>query len=91
MLNSVLFFISLCKLMLSFSIVSRQVEEESIYVSYLFSFRICKDALQYFVSLESSSHRDAWTSLLLLLLNRLLKLDDNRVRYSRTFLFIQNP
>lgn len=76
--------------MLSFSIVSRQVEEESIYVSYLFSFRICKDALQYFVSLESSSHRDAWTSLLLLLLNRLLKLDDNRVRYSRTFLFIQN-
>lgn len=44
------------------------------------SARICKDALQYFVSLESSSHRDAWTSLLLLLLNRLLKLDDNRFK-----------
>ena len=42
--------------------------------------RICTDALRYFLSLESSSHRDAWTSLLLLLLNRLLKLDSERVR-----------
>lgn len=47
---------------------------------FSFPFRICKDALHYFMSLESSSHRDAWTSLLLLLLNRLLKLDDERVR-----------
>ncbi|XP_020613851.1 brefeldin A-inhibited guanine nucleotide-exchange protein 1-like [Orbicella faveolata] len=44
------------------------------------SVRICKDALYYFLSLESSSHRDAWTSLLLLLLNRLLKLDDDRFK-----------
>lgn len=50
-----------------------------------FILRICTDALRYFLSLESSSHRDAWTSLLLLLLNRLLKLDSERVRLSKNF------
>lgn len=44
------------------------------------SLRICTDALRYFLSLESSSHREAWTSLLLLLLNRLLKLDKERFK-----------
>ena len=41
---------------------------------------VCKESLEYFLSLESDSHRDAWNSLLLLLLNRLLKMSDDRFR-----------
>uniref|UniRef100_A0A8C8D4I4 SEC7 domain-containing protein n=1 Tax=Oncorhynchus tshawytscha TaxID=74940 RepID=A0A8C8D4I4_ONCTS len=37
---------------------------------------VCSEALAYFISLTSESHREAWTSLLLLLLTRTLRLTD---------------
>lgn len=40
---------------------------------------VCKEALEYFLSLQSEPHRDAWTSLLLLVMTRLLKMPDRRV------------
>ncbi|XP_065355614.1 brefeldin A-inhibited guanine nucleotide-exchange protein 2 [Calliphora vicina] len=40
--------------------------------------QVCKEALTYFLSLQSEAHRDAWTSLLLLILTRLLKMSDAR-------------
>lgn len=49
-----------------------QIENKLISVS--------KESLEYFLSLESDSHRDSWNSLLLLLLNRLLKMNDDRFR-----------
>lgn len=42
--------------------------------------QVCKEALSYYLSLQSEAHRDAWTSLLLLILTRLLKMTDERVR-----------
>jgi brefeldin A-inhibited guanine nucleotide-exchange protein len=42
---------------------------------------VCKEALEYFLSLQSEPHRDAWTSLLLLVLTRLLKMPDRRVSF----------
>ncbi|CAG9809887.1 unnamed protein product [Chironomus riparius] len=39
---------------------------------------VCKEALEYFLSLQSEPHRDAWTSLLLLIMTRLLKMPDHR-------------
>ncbi|XP_048583059.1 brefeldin A-inhibited guanine nucleotide-exchange protein 1 isoform X2 [Nematostella vectensis] len=44
------------------------------------TIRICKESLMYYLSLESSSHREAWTSLLLLFLSRILRLDDERFK-----------
>lgn len=41
---------------------------------------VCKEALEYFLALTSEAHRDAWTSLLLLVMTRLLKMTDQRVR-----------
>jgi len=41
--------------------------------------QVCKEALGYYLSLQSEAHRDAWTSLLLLILTRLLKMSDARV------------
>lgn len=41
--------------------------------------QVCKEALNYFLSLQNEAHRDAWTSLLLLILTRLLKMTDPRV------------
>lgn len=41
--------------------------------------QVCKEALAYYLSLQSEGHRDAWTSLLLLILTRLLKMSDDRV------------
>ncbi|KAK9751243.1 BIG2 C-terminal domain [Popillia japonica] len=39
---------------------------------------VCKEALEYFLKLQSEAHRDSWTSLLLLVLTRLLKMPDDR-------------
>lgn len=48
-----------------------QVQSQLIIVS--------KEALEYFLSLQSESHRDAWTNILLLILMRILKMPDDRV------------
>uniref|UniRef100_A0A8B9LJE9 ADP-ribosylation factor guanine nucleotide-exchange factor 2 (brefeldin A-inhibited) n=1 Tax=Astyanax mexicanus TaxID=7994 RepID=A0A8B9LJE9_ASTMX len=41
---------------------------------------VCSEALAYFISLTSESHREAWTSLLLLLLTRTLRLSDDKFK-----------
>ncbi|KAL1021211.1 hypothetical protein UPYG_G00010220 [Umbra pygmaea] len=41
---------------------------------------VCREALAYFISLTSESHREAWTSLLLLLLTRTLRLTDEKFK-----------
>lgn len=45
----------------------------------LFRFSVCSEALSYFLTLTSESHREAWTNLLLLFLTKVLKISDNRV------------
>lgn len=45
---------------------------------------VCKEALEYFLALQSEPHRDAWTSLLLLIMTRLLKMPDQRVIFTFT-------
>ena len=42
--------------------------------------RVNQEALEYFLGLSSEVHREAWTSILLLVLTRLLKMTDDRVR-----------
>lgn len=39
---------------------------------------VCREALEYFLALQSEPHREAWTSLLLLIMTRLLKMPDQR-------------
>lgn len=43
---------------------------------------VCCEALEYFVGITSEAHRDAWTSILLLILTRILKMPDERVSCS---------
>ncbi|NXO39446.1 BIG1 protein, partial [Locustella ochotensis] len=40
---------------------------------------VCSEALSYFLTLTSESHREAWTNLLLLFLTKVLKISDERV------------
>ena len=42
---------------------------------------VCKEALEYYLALQNETHRDAWTSLLLLVLTRLIKMTDQRVSF----------
>lgn len=42
---------------------------------------VCKEAFEYFMSLQSETHREAWTSLLLHVLTRLIKMPDQRVSH----------
>ena len=44
--------------------------------------RVCSEALAYFITLTSESHREAWTSLLLLLLTKTLRLPDTKVAFT---------
>ncbi|XP_071807234.1 brefeldin A-inhibited guanine nucleotide-exchange protein 1-like isoform X1 [Asterias amurensis] len=41
---------------------------------------VCRDALEYFNSLDSESHRAAWKSLLVLLLTKVLRMSDDRFK-----------
>ncbi|XP_072267184.1 brefeldin A-inhibited guanine nucleotide-exchange protein 1 isoform X2 [Pyxicephalus adspersus] len=41
---------------------------------------VCSEALSYFLTLTSESHREAWTNLLLLFLTKVLKISDERFR-----------
>ncbi|NXJ82582.1 BIG2 protein, partial [Trogon melanurus] len=41
---------------------------------------VCSEALAYFITVNSESHREAWTNLLLLLLTKTLKISDEKVR-----------
>lgn len=41
---------------------------------------VCSEALGYFISLTSESHREAWNSLLMLLLTRTLRLPDDKFK-----------
>uniref|UniRef100_A0AAZ3NT54 SEC7 domain-containing protein n=1 Tax=Oncorhynchus tshawytscha TaxID=74940 RepID=A0AAZ3NT54_ONCTS len=41
---------------------------------------VCSEALSYFISLTSESHREAWTSLLLVLLSGTLRLTDDKFK-----------
>ncbi|KAJ8257565.1 hypothetical protein GJAV_G00187030 [Gymnothorax javanicus] len=41
---------------------------------------VCSEALVYFISLTTESHREAWTSLLLLLLTKTLRLPDDKFK-----------
>ncbi|XP_062920819.1 brefeldin A-inhibited guanine nucleotide-exchange protein 1 isoform X3 [Mobula hypostoma] len=41
---------------------------------------VCSEALSYFLTLTSESHREAWTNLLLLFLTKVLKINDERFK-----------
>ncbi|RXN04096.1 brefeldin A-inhibited guanine nucleotide-exchange 1-like isoform X4 [Labeo rohita] len=41
---------------------------------------VCSDAVAYFLTLTSESHREAWTNLLLLFLTKVLKISDERFK-----------
>uniref|UniRef100_A0A8C3GRN9 ADP ribosylation factor guanine nucleotide exchange factor 2 n=1 Tax=Cairina moschata TaxID=8855 RepID=A0A8C3GRN9_CAIMO len=41
---------------------------------------VCTEALAYFITVNSESHREAWTNLLLLLLTKTLKISDEKFR-----------
>lgn len=49
---------------------------------------MCVGSLEYFLSLQSDSHREAWSSLIILLVTRLLKMHDDRVSSSLQSLII---
>ncbi|CAF5176710.1 unnamed protein product, partial [Rotaria magnacalcarata] len=43
--------------------------------------KLAHGSLEYYVTLQSESHRDAWTSVLILIFTKFLKLNDDRVKY----------
>uniref|UniRef100_A0A8B9ZF49 ARF guanine nucleotide exchange factor 2 n=1 Tax=Anas platyrhynchos TaxID=8839 RepID=A0A8B9ZF49_ANAPL len=47
---------------------------------------VCTEALAYFITVNSESHREAWTNLLLLLLTKTLKINDEKVRTEKLML-----
>ncbi|TDH10940.1 hypothetical protein EPR50_G00080640 [Perca flavescens] len=48
---------------------------------------VCSEALAYFISLTSESHREAWNSLLMLLLTRTLRLPDDKFKPHASFYY----
>ncbi|KAL7984261.1 hypothetical protein Chor_002831, partial [Crotalus horridus] len=48
---------------------------------------VCREALSYFLTLTSESHREAWTSLLLLFLTKVLKISDDRFKAHASFYY----
>lgn len=48
---------------------------------------VCREALSYFLTLTSESHREAWTNLLLLFLTKVLKISDSRFKAHASFYY----
>ncbi|CAF1321481.1 unnamed protein product [Adineta steineri] len=43
--------------------------------------KLARDSLEYYVALQSESHRDAWTNVLILIFTKFLKLNEERFKY----------
>ncbi|CAF4730843.1 unnamed protein product, partial [Rotaria sp. Silwood1] len=43
--------------------------------------KLAHSSLEYYVTLQSESHRDAWTSVLILIFTKFLKLNEDRFKY----------
>ncbi|CAF1187165.1 unnamed protein product [Adineta steineri] len=43
--------------------------------------KLTRDSLEYYLTLQSETHRDAWTNVLILVLTKLLKLNEERFKY----------
>uniref|UniRef100_A0A8C7PJ68 ARF guanine nucleotide exchange factor 1 n=1 Tax=Oncorhynchus mykiss TaxID=8022 RepID=A0A8C7PJ68_ONCMY len=56
---------------------SRQTAWEEVQRQLL---NVCSEAVAYFLTLTSESHREAWTNLLLLFLTKVLKISDDRFK-----------
>lgn len=50
-----------------------------------FRFRLTRESLEYYVTLQSESHREAWTAVLILIFTKFLKLNEERVKLKRSF------
>ncbi|XP_030071158.1 brefeldin A-inhibited guanine nucleotide-exchange protein 1 isoform X1 [Microcaecilia unicolor] len=48
---------------------------------------VCSEALGYFLTLTSETHREAWTNLLLLFLTKVLKISDERFKAHASFYY----
>ena len=51
----------------------------TLFDAAVFIYRVGGAALEYFLSLTSDSHRDAWSNIILLFLTKILKLTDQQV------------
>ncbi|GAB6029023.1 Brefeldin A-inhibited guanine nucleotide-exchange protein 1 [Chamberlinius hualienensis] len=69
-----------CSLRILFRMYSDDSQREAWPVVQDRLIRVCHEALEYYLSLPSDSHREAWTSLLLLLLTKLQRMPDTRFR-----------
>ncbi|RZF39341.1 hypothetical protein LSTR_LSTR000862 [Laodelphax striatellus] len=67
-----------CVLRILFKMASDESRSASWPVVQSRLLLVCREALDYFLSLPSEAHRDAWTCLLLLVLTRILKMPDDR-------------
>ncbi|CAB1341060.1 unnamed protein product [Coregonus sp. 'balchen'] len=56
---------------------SRQTASEEVQRRLL---NVCSEAVAYFLTLTSESHRESWTNLLLLFLTKVLKISDDRFK-----------
>ncbi|KGL77823.1 Brefeldin A-inhibited guanine nucleotide-exchange protein 1, partial [Tinamus guttatus] len=56
-------------------------------LSVCFLSSVCSEALGYFLTLTSESHREAWTNLLLLFLTKVLKISDERFKAHASFYY----
>ncbi|KAM5134853.1 brefeldin A-inhibited guanine nucleotide-exchange protein 2 [Mantella aurantiaca] len=69
-----------CYLRILFRMYTDPQREDSWDVIEQRLLNVCSEALAYFITVNSESHREAWTNLLLLLLTKSLKVTDRKFR-----------
>lgn len=70
-----------CVLRILFKMYSDETRQDAWPTIQQRLIAVCREALEYFLCLQSEAHRDAWTCLLLLVLTRIFKMSDERVRH----------
>ncbi|XP_023713416.1 brefeldin A-inhibited guanine nucleotide-exchange protein 1 isoform X2 [Cryptotermes secundus] len=67
-----------CVLRILFKMYSDETRQDAWPTIQQRLIAVCREALEYFLCLQSEAHRDAWTCLLLLVLTRIFKMSDER-------------
>ena len=52
-------------------------------IKRIFIHRLVHDSLEYYITLQSESHREAWSNVLISMFTKFLKLDEDQVKFKR--------
>jgi brefeldin A-inhibited guanine nucleotide-exchange protein len=75
-----------CALRILFKIYNDEKRTKDLELVKNRLINLCNSSLEYYLTLENEMHRDSWTSVIILIMSKLLSLPDDKVSLFILFL-----